>query len=76
MYGTQVNIYGGASLRKSQKHFIVDNRLAPKYASDIGFTLEKIYRMSIFVWCSQIRLQQFVIAFLSLLVSSWLTNKL
>ena len=41
---TQSNIYGGASLRKSQKSFIVDTRLGPKYVSGIGFTVEKFYR--------------------------------
>ena len=37
-------IYGGASLRKSQKSFIVDARLGSKYVSGIGFTVEKVYR--------------------------------
>ena len=41
---TQPNIYGGASLRKSQKSFIVDARLGSKYVSGIGFTVEKVYR--------------------------------
>ena len=41
---TQSNIYGGASLRKSQKSFIVDARLGSKYVSGIGFTVEKVYR--------------------------------
>ena len=49
VFRTQSNIYGGASLRKSQKSFIVDIRLGFKYASGISFTVEKIYRMSIFV---------------------------
>ena len=34
---TQSNIYGGASLPKSQKSFIVDARLGSKYVSGIGF---------------------------------------
>ena len=44
VFRTQSNIYGGASLRKSQKSFIVDTRLGPKYVSGIGFTVEKFYR--------------------------------
>ena len=44
VFRTQSNIYGGASLRKSQKSFIVDARLGSKYVSGIGFTVEKVYR--------------------------------
>ena len=44
VFGTQSNIYGGASLRKSQKRFIVDARLGSKYVSGIGFTVEKVYK--------------------------------
>ena len=44
VFRTQPNIYGGASLRKSQKSFIVDARLGSKYVSGIGFTVEKVYR--------------------------------
>ena len=33
------------SLRKSQKIFIVGVRLGSKYASGIGFTVEKVYVM-------------------------------
>ena len=44
VFRTQSNIYGGASLRKSQKGFIVDARLGSKYVSGIGFTVEKVYR--------------------------------
>ena len=44
VFRIQSNIYGGASLRKSQKSFIVDTRLGPKYVSGIGFTAEKFYR--------------------------------
>ena len=42
VFRTQSKIYGGASLRKSQKSFIVDARLGSKYIS--GFTVEKVYR--------------------------------
>ena len=49
VFRTQSNIYGGASSRKSQKSFAVDVRLGSKYASGIGFTVEKAYRMSIFI---------------------------
>ena len=49
IFRTQSNIYGGASLQKSQETFIVDVRLGSKYASGIGFTVENVYRMSIFV---------------------------
>ena len=44
VFRAQSNIYGGASLRKSQKSFIVDARLGSKYVSGIGFTVEKVYR--------------------------------
>ena len=44
VFRTRSNIYGGASLRKSQKSFIVDARLGSKYVSGIGFTVEKVYR--------------------------------
>ena len=47
--GTQSNIHGGASLRKSQESFIVDVRLGSKYASGIGFTVEKDHTMSIII---------------------------
>ena len=63
VFRTQSNIYGGASLQKSQESFIVDVWLGSKYASVIGFTLEKVYRMSIFIWYVQSRFQKFVIAF-------------
>ena len=43
------NIYGGASLQNSQESFIIDVRLGSKYASGIGFRVEKVYRMSIFI---------------------------
>ena len=43
----QSNIYGGASLLKSQKS--LDARLGSKYISDIGFAVEKVYRISIFI---------------------------
>ena len=55
-----------ASLRKSQKSFIVDVGLGSKYASGIGFTPGKIFRMSKFVSFNQCGLQKFVIAFLFL----------
>ena len=41
--------YGRASLRKSQENFIVDVRLGSKYASGIGFTVEKVHTMSIII---------------------------
>ena len=46
---TQWNIYAGVSLSKSQESFIVDVQLGSKYASGIGITVEKVYRMSIFI---------------------------
>ena len=49
VFKTQSNIYGGASLEKSQENFIVDVWLISKYASAIGFAVEKVYRMSIFI---------------------------
>ena len=39
----------GASLWKSQKSFIVDVRLGSKFASGISSTVEKVYRMSVFI---------------------------
>ena len=44
VFRTQTNIYGGGSLRKSQKSVIVDVRLGSKYVSSIGFTIENVYR--------------------------------
>ena len=50
VFRTQSNIYGGTSLQKSQESFIiVDFRLGSKYSSRIGFTVEKVYRISIFI---------------------------
>ena len=66
VFRTQSNIYGGASLQKSLESFIVDVQLGSKYASGICFTVEKVYRMLIFIWYGQSRLQKFVIAFLFL----------
>ena len=40
--------YIGTSLRKSQKTFIVDVLLGSKYASGVSFTVEKVYRVSLF----------------------------
>ena len=36
-------------------------QLGSKYVSGIGFSAEKVYRMSVFIWCSQSRLQRFVL---------------
>ena len=44
VFRTQSNIYGGASLRKSQKTFIIGALLGSKYFSGIGLTVEKVYR--------------------------------
>ena len=44
VFRTQTNIYGGASLRKSQKSVIVDVWLGSKYVSSIDFTIENVYR--------------------------------
>ena len=66
VFRTRSNIYGGASLRKSQKSFIVDARLGSKYVSGIGFTVEKVYSRSIFIWYGQSRFQKFFIAVLFL----------
>ena len=48
VFRTESNIFGRACLRKSRKSFIVDARLGSKYPSGIGFTVEEVYRMSIF----------------------------
>ena len=58
IFRTESKIYGGASLRKSQKNFIADVRLSSKLASVIGFIVEKVYRMSIFIRYSQSRFQK------------------
>ena len=47
-FRTQSNIYSGASLRKSVKSFIVDVLLGSKCTSALSFTVEKIYRVSLF----------------------------
>ena len=44
VFRNQSNIYGTVSLQKSQKSFIIDARRGSKYASGIGFTVEKVYR--------------------------------
>ena len=49
VFRTHSNIYVGASFQKSQESFIVDVRLVSKYASCIGFTVEKVYKMSMFI---------------------------
>ena len=41
VFRTQQNICGWASLQKSQENFAVDFRLASKYVSGIGFTVER-----------------------------------
>ena len=66
VFRTQSNIYGGASLQKSQESFIVDVGLGSNYASGIGFTVENVHRMPIFILYGQNRLQKFIIAFLFL----------
>ena len=52
--------------KKTQESFIVDVLLGSKYTSNIGFTVEKVYRLSTFIWYVQSRLQKFIIAFLFL----------
>ena len=47
VFRTQSNIYSGASLQKSHKSFIVDILLGSN-ASAISFTVEKVYRVSLF----------------------------
>ena len=49
IFRTQSNISHGASLQKSQKSFLADVRLGSKYAFGIGFTVEKVCRMSLFI---------------------------
>ena len=66
VFKTHSNIYGGASLQKSQESFIVDVGLGSNYASGIGFTVENVHRMPIFILYGQNRLQKFIIAFLFL----------
>ena len=66
VFRTYSNIYGGASLQKSQETFIVVFRLGSKYTSGIGFTIDKVCRISIFIWYDQDRLQKFFIAYLFL----------
>ena len=47
VFRTQSNICGGTSLQKSRKSFIVEVLPGSKYPSGVGFTLEKVCRMSI-----------------------------
>ena len=63
-FRTQSNIYGGASLRKSQKSVTIDVLNTTKYTSGIGFTIEKVYRMWIFIWNSQSRFQDLSLPYL------------
>ena len=66
VFRIQSNICVGASLQKSQESFIVDVGLVSKCASGIGFTVQKVYRMSIFILYGQSPLQKLVVAFLFL----------
>ena len=43
------NIYGEASLQRSQESFIVDVPLGSKYDPGIGFTVERVYGLSTFI---------------------------
>ena len=49
IFTTHSNIYSGNSWQKTQESFIVDVRLGSKYTSNIGFTVEKVYRLSTFI---------------------------
>ena len=49
LFRSQSNIYGGTSLRKPQKGFVVAVQLGSKYVAGIGFAVEKVYRMSVFI---------------------------
>ena len=53
-------------MQKSRESFVVDVCLNFKYAFGIGFTVENVYRMSVFIWYGQRRLKKFVIVFLFL----------
>ena len=53
-------------MRKSQENLSVNVWLGSKYASGIGFKVEKIYKMSVLTWYGQSRLQKFIIALLFL----------
>ena len=55
-----------ASLRKLQKSFVLDVWPCSKYTSGVGFTVEKVFRMSIYVWYYQSLLQKIVFDFLFL----------
>ena len=56
--------YGRTSLQKSQETLTADVRMGSKCASDIGFAVDKVYRMLTFTWYGQSRFQKFFIAFL------------
>ena len=47
-FRTQSNTYSGASLQKSPRSFIVGVILGYKYASIVSFTVEKVYKVSLF----------------------------
>ena len=49
VFRNQPNIYSAASLRKSQKHFVVDVLLGSQNAPVVSFTEQKVYMMSLFV---------------------------
>ena len=66
IFRTLPNIYCGTSLQKSQESLTVGVRLGSKYASSIGFTVGKVYRMLIFTWYGESRFKKFAIAFLFL----------
>ena len=68
-------MYAGVSLEPSRtsmgellckNHKKASLKLHTKYASGIGFIVEKVYRISLFIWYTQNLLQKFFIAFLFL----------
>ena len=61
VFRTQSNIYGEASFKTSKKEHYCRCSDGSKYASGIGVTVEKAYRISIFIWYSQSRLQKFAL---------------
>ena len=66
-----------ASLRKLQKSFILNVWPCSRYTSGVGFTVENVSKMLIFVWYYQSLFQKIVVAFLFLefIKTSWFNEE-
>ena len=70
VFRTQSNIYDYCLwwnfFAKITRKVHCRSSIGSKYASGIGFTVEEVYRISIFIWYGKSWLQKFVITFLLL----------